>query len=169
MATRWHSASGTVHVGFDDVLVCGSQTLPRWLLEKLEPWDLGSLRAFDPAYLSGFVAERYRIGLEDGFKIAEERMVPRIRGAIESDIGGDEQRIGSMSVRHADVTFKHLLLPLWLSSFRYKDKSYRFIINARTGQVAGERPWSVVKIVLTVLVVIAVIVGIVLLVQSQRR
>ena len=115
------------------------------------------------------MAERYRIGLEDGFKIAEERMVPRIRGAIESDIGGDEQRIDSMSVRHADVTFKHLLLPLWLSSFRYKDKSYRFIINARTGQVAGERPWSVVKIVLTVLVVIAVIVGIVLLVQSQRR
>ncbi len=167
--TRWYSASGTVHVSFDDVLVCGSQTLPRWLLEKLEPWDLGSLRAFEPAYLSGFVAERYRIGLEDGFKIAEERMVPRIRGAIESDIGGDEQQISSMSVRHADVTFKHLLLPLWLSSFRYKGKSFRFIINARTGQVAGERPWSVVKIVLFVLVIIAVIVGIVLLVQSQQR
>ena len=167
--TRWSSASGTVHVAFDDVLVCGSQTLPRWLLEKLEPWDLGSLRAFDPAYLSGFVAERYRIGLEDGFKIAEERMVPRIRRAIESDIGGDEQQISSMNVRHADVTFKHLLLPLWLSSFRYKGKSFRFIVNARTGVVAGERPWSVVKIVLFVLVIVAIIVGIVILVQSRQQ
>lgn len=167
--TRWYPASGTVHVSFDDVLVCGSQTLPRWLIERLEPWDLGSLRAFDPAYLSGFVAERYRVGLEDGFQIAEERMVPRIRSAIESDIGGDEQSISSMSVRHADVTFKHLLLPLWLSSFKYKGKTFRFIINARTGQVAGERPWSVVKIVLFVLVIVALIAAIVVFVQSRQH
>jgi len=153
-------------VPFDDVLVCGSTTLPRALLERLEPWDLKSLRGFEPAYLSGFMAERYKLGLEEGFKIAEERMIPPIREAIESDIGGDEQRIASMNVTHAEVRFKHLLLPLWISSFRYKEKVYRFIVNARTGEVAGERPWSVLKIVLTVLVVLGVLVGIVVL--SQR-
>jgi Zn finger protein HypA/HybF involved in hydrogenase expression len=167
--TRWYPASGTVHVEFDDVLVCGSETLPRKLIEKLEPWDLGSLRAFDAGYLSGFFAERYKIGLEDGFKIAEERMVPRIRGAIESDIGGDTQRILSMAVRHADVTFKHLLLPLWISSFKYKEKTFRFVVNARSGEVAGERPWSVAKIVLTVLLVIAVIATIAVIVKMQQR
>ena len=167
--TRWHHASGTVYVNFDDVLVCGSQTLPRKLLERLEPWDLPELRAFDAGYLSGFVAERYKIGLEAGFVTAEERMVPKIRSAIESDIGGDDQRIGSMNVRHGDVRFKHLLLPLWISSFRYKEKTYRFTINARSGQVSGERPWSVVKIVLTVLAVAAVITAIVLFVQSRQQ
>ena len=166
--TRWHSTRGTVDVPFDDVLVCGSQTLPRALLERLEPWDLPALKGFEPAYLSGFMAERYKIGLEEGFKIAEERMVPKIRHAIEVDIGGDEQRIGSMQVAHADVRFKHLLLPLWISSFRYKEKVYRFIVNARTGEVAGERPWSVIKIVFTVLVVIGVIVAIVLVSQRAR-
>jgi DNA-directed RNA polymerase subunit RPC12/RpoP len=166
--TRWHPARGVVAVPFDDVLVCGSKTLPRSLLERLEPWDLPALRGFEPAYLSGFAAERYKIGLEDGFKIAEERMVPPIRDAIRSDIGGDEQRIGTMQVSHADVRFKHLLLPMWISSFRYKEKVYRFIVNARTGEVAGERPWSVIKIVFTVLVVIAVIVAIVLVSQRAR-
>jgi len=166
--TRWYPTSGTVQVNFDDVLVCGSQTLPRALLEKLEPWDLPELRAFDAGYLSGFVAERYKIGLEAGFVTAEARMVPKIRSAIESDIGGDDQRIGSMNVRHADVRFKHLLLPLWISSFRYKEKTYRFTVNARSGQVSGERPWSVAKIVLTVLAVIAVIATIVVLAQGSK-
>ena len=165
--TRWRPASGTVHVAFDDVLVCGSPTLPRWLIEKLEPWDLQNLKGFEAAYLSGFVAERYRIGLEDGFKIAEERMEPRIRGAIDSDIGGDEQQILSMSVRHADVKCKHVLLPLWISSFRYKEKVFRFTVNARTGEVAGERPWSVVKIVLTVLLVAAIIAAIVVVANHK--
>ncbi len=165
--TRWRPAAGTVRVHFDDVLVCASQTLPRPLIERLEPWDLDNLRGFEAAYLSGFVAERYKIGLEEGFQIAEERMEPRIRSAIDSDIGGDVQQILTMSVSHADVTCKHLLLPLWISSFRYKEKVYRFTVNARTGEVAGERPWSVVKIVLTVLVV-AVVVGLIIYFANQR-
>lgn len=165
--TRWYPAHGTVRVGFDDVLVCGSPTLPRALLERLEPWDLPALRGFEAAYLSGFVAERYKIGLEDGFKVAESRMLPEIRAAVKSDIGGDDQRIGGMQVHHADIRFKHLLLPLWISSFRYKEKAYRFIVNARSGEVAGERPYSVVKIVLAVLVVVAVIVAIVLVARRQ--
>lgn len=160
--TRWYSARGSVEVPFDDVLVCASATLPRPLIERLEPWDLESLRGFDPAYLSGFIAERYKLGLEEGFQIAEERMEPEIRAQIRRDIGGDEQRISSMSVKHADVTCKHLLLPLWISSFRYKEKVYRFIINARTGEVAGERPWSAAKIVLTVLAVAALVAAIVI-------
>ncbi len=166
--TRWHSVRGVVTVPFDDVLVCGSQSLPKALIDKLEPWDLPDLRPFDAGYLSGFVAERYKIGLEDGFKVAEARMEPEIRSAIESDIGGDTQRIGTMSIRHADVRFKHLLLPLWISSFRYKEKTFRFVVNARSGEVAGERPWSVAKIVAAVVLGIAVIVGIVVLVQSRQ-
>lgn len=160
--TRWRPASGRVEVEFDDVLVCASSTLPRPLIEKLEPWDLANLRGFEAGYLSGFMAERYKIGLEDGFQIADERMQPKIRAAIRDDIGGDEQQILTMSVRHADVRCKHILLPLWISSFRYKEKVYRFIVNARTGEVAGERPWSAAKIALTVLLVVAVIVAIVL-------
>jgi len=94
--------------------------------------------------------------------------VPKIRDAIEADIGGDTQRIGSMQVHHSDVRFKHLLLPLWISSFRYKEKTYRFIINARSGEVAGERPWSVFKIVLAVLAVLAVIATIVVVTQRPQ-
>ena len=74
--TRWYPASGTVQVSFDDVLVCATPTLPRKLIEKLEPWDLPELRPFDGKYLAGFIAERYQVELGDGFEVAQDRMDP---------------------------------------------------------------------------------------------
>lgn len=164
--TRWSPASGIVRVEFDDLLICASRSLPRELVRKLEPWDLEALAPYDPAYLSGFVAERYGVELDEGFKLAEERMEPQIRSAICRDIGGDVQLVHGMSIQHDQTRFKHLLLPLWISSFRYADRVYRFICNARTGEIAGERPWSWPKIAAAVLAAIVVVVTIVLL--SQR-
>ena len=155
--TRWSSASGTVRVDFDDVLVCASTSLPDRLVVGLEPWDLDALVPFDGRYLAGFVAERYRIDLDDGFRRAEDRMEPAIERAIRRDIGGDHQRISSKDVSHRDVSFKHVLLPLWISSYRYRDRVYRVTVNARTGEVSGERPWSALKIGLLVLLIAAVV------------
>jgi hypothetical protein len=155
--TRWYPAAGTVRVAFDDLLVCATRSLPDDLIYSLEPWDLEDLRSWDPAWVSGFIAERYRVELEEGFSIADDRMRPGIRAAIRSDIGGDAQRIASMDVHHADVHFKHILLPLWISSFRYRRRVYRFIVNARTGEVAGERPWSWVKITFAMFLVLVLL------------
>ena len=165
--TRWYPAGGTVHVDFDDVLICATPSLPTKIIERLEPWDLPQLKPFDGKYLAGFMAERYRVELEDGFKLADQRMEPKIRAAIYRDIGGDEQRIHWMSVKHDNVRFKHILLPLWMSSFRYGEKVYRVTVNARTGEVAGERPWSWFKILLLILVILAVIAGIVYLANRK--
>jgi hypothetical protein len=147
---KWRPAFGTVFADFDDVMVCGSRSLPMTLVRRLEPWDLENLRAYQPDYLSGFAAERYGVDLEQGFSLAQDRMEGDIRQAVRRDIGGDTQVITSLRIRHRKVGFRHLLLPLWISSFRYQDKVYRFAVNARTGKISGERPYSVVKIALAV-------------------
>jgi hypothetical protein len=54
------------------------------------------------------------------------------------------------------LSYKHLLLPVWLLAYRYRDKSYRVAINACSGEVKGERPWSVAKILLTILLVLGI-------------
>ena len=148
--TSWESVSGMVPLSFDDVIVCASESLPGELVRQLEPWDLGELRSFQPSYLSGFVTERHRVDLQKGFDGAKERMARQIEEAIRRDIEGDEQRINSSRTQHNNVRFKMLLLPLWISSYRYKNEVYRFIVNARTGEPAGERPYSVAKISLAV-------------------
>ena len=155
--TNWHDAAGTVEDRFDDLLVPASASLPERSVRRLEPWDLEHLVPFREDYLAGFRAERYQVDLEEGFAKATDLMTAPIRVSIRRDIGGDEQRINSVRTSYHDVTFKHLLLPVWITAYRYRDRAYRILINARTGEVQGERPWSVGKIVLAVLGGIAVV------------
>ena len=88
---------------------------------------------------------------------------------IKKDIGGDEQRIYSVNTKYNDITFKHVLLPIWISAYRFKNKVYRFLINGRTGEVQGERPWSVWKIIFFSLSIAAVVTGIVILINYLNK
>ena len=84
----------------------------------------------------------------------------RVKDAIHIDvcqrIGGDHQQIHVLNTRLDALTFKHLLLPVWMLAYRFHDKPYRVFINAGTGEVQGERPYSFVKIAFAVLGIAAV-------------
>ncbi len=153
--TRWTPVRGTVSNSFDDLLVLASQSLPAKFARKLAPWDLENLTPYQDEYLSGFQAESYTIDLPSGFETARELMQPEIEATIRGDIGGDHQRIEARDTRYFDIRFKHLLLPVWLSAYRYRERVFRFLVNARTGEVQGERPWSAAKIAALVLSVLA--------------
>lgn len=157
---RWSYASGTVHDKFDDVLVLASNSLPEKYTAALEPWDLQNLTSFSEKFLSGFRAESYQVDVKTGFEKSKTIMAAGIRTSICRDIGGDHQQVTSVSTVYNDITFKHILLPVWLSAYRYNEKVYRFMINGRTGEVQGERPYSAIKITLAVLAGIAIGVGI---------
>lgn len=149
---RWTPAAGRVSRMFEDVLVIGSQSLPREHTEALEPWDLGALEAFSDSYLGGFQAEAYTIGLEDGHDRARAVMESVIAQDVRRAIGGDEQRVEWVGTDWRDEAFRHILLPVWTAAYRYNGKAYRFVVNGQSGKVKGERPWSVWKIAAAVLV-----------------
>jgi DNA-directed RNA polymerase subunit RPC12/RpoP len=166
--TRWYPASGRVSRRFNDVLIAATRALPRPRLDALEPWDLSQIRPYDPGYLSGYKAQRYQVGLPDGFEAAKDVMAPTIEADVRRDIGGDEQRIHRISTRYADITFKHLLLPVWISAYRYDKKVYQVMVNARTAEVQGDRPYSVWKILFVVLTVLALVAGFCLFAQTRN-
>ncbi len=145
---RWYPASGRTSRHFDDVLVGATRTLPRKITDWLAPWDLVNLVPYTEEYLAGFSSEVYQVDLDEGFNIAQETMDNVIRSDVRRAIGGDQQRITSLRTRHSDTTFKHVLLPLWTAAFQFRGKTYRFVVNGRTGKVQGERPYSVIKIAL---------------------
>ncbi len=148
---RWRSVSGRVARFFDDVLVLASQSLPKRFTDALEPWDLAALEPYRPEYLAGFRAEGYTVELQEGFVQARAIMDRVIARDVKFDIGGDRQRIHDIQTRMEDVTFKHILLPVWLAAYKYRGKTYRFVVNGRTGRVQGERPFSSLKIALAVI------------------
>ncbi len=150
--TRWRNVSGRVARFFDDVLVLASTSLPEKYTKALEPWDLSSLEPYQPEYLAGFRAEAYTVEIEDGFARARAHMDRVIERDVRFDIGGDKQRVTHVQTQISDVTFKHILLPVWLAAYKYRGKTYRFVVNGRTGQVQGERPYSAIKIAIAVII-----------------
>ncbi len=148
---RWHATSGRVSRDFDDVLVMASSSLPARLGNDLTPWDLGKLQPYSPDYLAGFQAEGYTVKLSEGWARAQAVMADVIEDDVRRDIGGDEQRVDSVDTDYSDETFKHILLPIWMAAYKYSGKSYRFLVNGQTGEVQGERPYSVWKITFAVL------------------
>jgi hypothetical protein len=137
--------------------------LPSDRLAALEPWDFAELRSYDPAFLSGFKAQRYQVDLQQGFELMKEVIAPEIQSAVRSDIGGDEQRIDDLSTAYSGVTFKHLLLPVYAGAYRYNAKLFQIVVNGRTGEIQGERPYSFWKIALLVVSILIVVLIIVML------
>lgn len=156
---RWRRARGRVARFFDDVLVLGAKSLPKDFTEALPPWDLSALTPYSPEYLAGMRAEAYTIEIDEAYHDARAQMDQIIERDVRFDIGGDRQRVLAIDTQVSDVTFKHILLPIWVAAYKYKGKSYRFVVNGQTGRVQGERPWSTGKIALAVLAGLIVAAG----------
>ncbi len=155
---RWSPVRGHVSNRFDDTLIYASDTLPRELSRELAPWDLNNLRPYQEEFISGFRSEVYQTDLDDGFAIAQRRLSAGIGQSIRRDIGGDQQRIHQVRTQYSNISFKHCLLPFWIAGFRFRRKTYQFVVNGRTGEVQGDRPWSYVKMVLTGLGILALLI-----------
>jgi hypothetical protein len=164
--TRWTPVSGEVRNSFDDVLVPASRSIGERRLRELAPWDLQAVTAYEGAYLAGFKAQRYQVELGEGYEKAKKIMSAAIEDSVATDIGGDEQDVDSIHTEWSGLTFKHILLPVWIGAYRFGERPFQVTVNARTGEVQGERPYSKWKIALAVLAVAA---AILLIVWLRRR
>jgi DNA-directed RNA polymerase subunit RPC12/RpoP len=165
---RWSPKSGRVARFFDDVLVLASKSLPKRYTDALEPWDLAHLEPYRPEYLAGYSAEGYTVELKDGYDQARVHMDAVILRDVKFDIGGDRQRVHHIETAIKDVTFKHILLPVWLAAYKYRGKTYRFVVNGRSGKVQGERPWSGWKIAFA-LIALAIVGGVIGYFAAQNQ
>lgn len=165
--TRWTYRSGRIDHWFDDVVVPAAKSVPEKHARALEPWDLKALTTYAPEYLAGHRVERYQKGPREGFVTAREIMDETIRQLIRSDIGGDRQRISTVNTQYGGVTFKHVLLPVWVAAYQFKGKTWHVLVNARTGEVQGDRPWSAWKIGCLVVFILAIIGSILFLILSN--
>lgn len=163
--TRWHSASGEVARDFDDVCIPATRSLPAEYIARLEPWDLAELKSYEPAFLSGHKAQTYQIALDEGFELFKARAYNVIHEDARADIGGDEQRVHNVSTDFSNITFKHLLLPVYAGAYQFNAKTYQIVVNGRTGEVQGDRPYSWIKIaalvafILFVMMILALVFG----------
>src|SRR3954471_1690220 len=88
---------------------------------------------------------------------------------IKSDIGGDHQDIQSKAITWQKMTYKHLLLPIWLLTVIYQEKPFQVYINGVTGEVQGARPWSKVKIIVAAVIALVVLIAIIAIIAASKK
>jgi hypothetical protein len=160
---RWSPAAGELDHVFDDELVSASTGVSPGLLKKIEPFPTNTLIPYDPGYLAGWTVERYQIDLVGAAARARAAMDAQVRQRCADAVPGDTQRGLQVEATYSDQRFKHILVPVWLLTYTYGHKVYQVAANGVTGTMAGERPWSWIKI--TLLIIVALIVW--YLVQSN--
>jgi hypothetical protein len=145
---RWQFAAGERTDFYNDVLVCASRGVDEALLDDVYPYRLADSQPYREEYLAGWSAEEYAIGLATGWHRARDRVNEAEVGRCARAVPGDTHRDLRVWTQHSQVTWKHVLLPVWIAAYRYAGKRWLFLVNGQTGRLAGRAPVSWVKVAL---------------------
>lgn len=160
--TVWKTYNGVYDEFIDDQVVYGSNKTRNPFIKQLAVFDFKKLRPYDPQLVAGFAAERYSVGLDDGWteakKLIAQTLKSNLTEKLKNQYKADEVGTINMSTSHDKVTFKYILGPMWIASYKYKDKVYNFVVNGQTGKIAGDSPVSPWKVAIAVIITIAVII-----------
>lgn len=154
---EWRPASGTLDHFFDDLPVPGSTGLDLATSERLEPFPTADMAPYDPSYLSGFAAEEYGRPLRAAWQLGRARMEETLREACRAEVPGDACRNLRVETTWSALATKSGLLPLWISAYHYRGKSFRYVVNGATGRATGSAPWSWWKIGLAIALALLVV------------
>ena len=118
------------------------------LMDSIEPFDFEKMVDFSPAYLSGFLAERYDLDDEKMFPRASSRIRSTVENVLRNTIAG----YSSVQILDNDLQLQrqntqNVLLPVWMLMSKYKGKDYLFAMNGQTGKMIGNLPISVPRAV----------------------
>lgn len=165
---RWEPAAGRLAHFFDDELVAGTKGVGKGLLHQIEPFPTTSdLKPYAPEFVRGWTVERYQVDLRRAADLNQAGMETKTYALCAARVPGDTHRNLQVRSQYRGRTFKHILVPVWLVSYTYGSRNFQILANGYTGKIAGERPYSWVKIFFAVLAGLLALLIIIALGQGQ--
>jgi DNA-directed RNA polymerase subunit RPC12/RpoP len=157
---NWVGRSGVEFEMFDDLLVPGLKSIKFKDLNRLGMFYLKDVVEFSPDYLAGWPALTYDRPLAKATLLAREQIVRKVRRELHFRVlpGQQKRNLNTGGVNWSDMTFKHVLLPVWIGAYRYKGKDYNVMVNGQTGNVTGEKPKDTLKALGIIVSVIATLI-----------
>ena len=132
-------------VDFVHIPVDGSRRMPDTHMDAIEPFDYGELKPFSPAYLPGFLANKYDVDKEECARRADQRALRTAEQAVAATAyssGYASCAMQGSSVELHRGAVNYALLPVWMLSTRWKEQSFLFAMNGQTGKLIGDLPVS---------------------------
>lgn len=121
----------------------------RDMLQCVHPFDLSQAKPFAMSYLAGFQAEKRDIEKAEINEAVQQRMHEYAKQLLKDTMKG----YSGITVQHYDDTtelesWNYTLLPVWIVTYKYKNKIFPFAINGQTGKTYGNLPTSKGKLAL---------------------
>lgn len=167
--TEWWPCRGRHHRYHSGYLVSGSTGLPQQYADRIMPFQLPALKRYEPFYLAGWLSEEYSVSRDDALGRCQQEFYRREQQHVAAFVPGDTHRRLSLQTSFSAIQSDLCLLPVYLLTYTYRQKNYRFYINGQTGKIAGDKPvsWSRVgRWVLLVVVGLACIAGLIALIGN---
>lgn len=156
----WRNIKGTFYDGFDDVLITAGSKFDQDKLDKIAPYSTNEGREYEGKYLLGFMAYHYDHELPACWNSAKSKMDAMIRQHILKQYHYDVLDYLNVSTTHEQVTYKYVMLPVYVGNYKYKKKLYNFFVNGSTGKVTGKTPVSPWRVLAAVFLGLAAVAGI---------
>ncbi len=159
--TEWWRLAGRHHGYYSGYLVSGSRGLPQAAAQRIKPFHLQALKRYRPRYLAGWLSEEYTVEPADALRLCRQEFHRREQQAVAAHMPGDTHRRLHVATEFRQVNSDLILLPVYLLSYRYRNKVYRFLLNGQTGKLAGDKPMSAARIAVAVGLAVAVVAAVV--------
>jgi hypothetical protein len=101
-----------------------------------------ALKRFEPYYLAGWLSEEYSIERDAALQICQQQFYAREQSNVAAFLPGDTHRGLEVSTNFSSINSDLCLLPVYILSYRYRDRVYRFLVNGQTGKCIGDKPLS---------------------------
>ncbi|MDG1498872.1 MAG: hypothetical protein P8N31_13155 [Planctomycetota bacterium] len=165
--TEYRKLTGNHSAYVLDIVVTASCGLGNEELETIEPFDLRAMRRYDAAVVSGWSAEEATLSRDEGFRIGRDEATDKVAAKLKAFMPGDSSTLVDFDTSFSEENTDLVLLPIYVFAARWgDDQTLRILVNGQTGEVQGEVPRSMAKILISVLLALGVIAMIALLIAG---
>lgn len=153
----WDRASGYYEHFYEDEQRFLTKGLNANIFKQILPYNLKSVAPYDPIYLTEWPVEIYPQREGDEIKNLEKDLVKRLESEAKKLAKGDKVKDFKLKSEKFLITFRHVLMPVWVANYRYRGKNYQYLINGQTGKLSGPRPLSTLRILIAIGVVLTLL------------
>ncbi|MDY6866553.1 MAG: TFIIB-type zinc ribbon-containing protein, partial [Chloroflexota bacterium] len=128
---EWRWENGSVHLSIDDYLISGSSPkhINQRILQGIYPYQISGLVAYEPDYLAGWQAQAYETTLTEAWQNAKAAIREQAKETCYEDIPTSHVRNFSMTADFADESWRYILLPVYLATYKYEGKAFQVMVN----------------------------------------
>lgn len=140
--TEWFPLNGQHNKYYYGFMVPATKGISQAEAAAIQPFQLAELSRYRPYFLAGWMAEEYSVEMDPAIEQTKEEFQNRQRNAIAAFLPGDTHSGLNVSTQFTINGSDLILLPVHVLSYRYRDRTFRFLVNGQTGKIVGEKPWS---------------------------